>query len=163
MNEQVPPDQPAAATKPKISVSAITKRALIITGLMLGGGILLLFVLLLVRERIEGKSPRADCLSNMKQIGMAIAMYADEHDGYIPRAFDDLRRYRPNLDEILICPSVKNPKGPSYQILLGGKKWNTPETIDAVVMTEPMSNHRGAGHNQLYGDGHCSWSNQPDR
>jgi hypothetical protein len=99
----------------------------------------------------------------MKQIGLAIAMYADEHDGNIPRTFDDLRRYSPNLEKILVCPSAKDSKFPSYQILLGGKKWNTSETIDAIVMTEPMSNHGGSGHTQLYGDGHCSWSNLPDR
>jgi hypothetical protein len=137
-------------------------RWLAIVGLTLGCVYLPFASLLLVQDHMLRKSNRARCLSNMKFIGIAIAMYADEHDGYIPRTFDDLRRYRPNLDEILICPSVKNPKGPSYQILLAGKKWNTPEIIDAVVMTEPMSNHRGLGHNQLFGDGHCSWSNLPD-
>ena len=161
MNERVPPGQPTAATnaatKPKTNLA---KWVLTIIGLILGGVILLPAILLSVQERIiTHNSKRAECLSNMKQIGLAIAMYAGEHNGNIPRTFDDIRQYRPNLDKILVCPSTKDSRVPSYQILLGGKKWDSPETIDAIVMTEPMSNHHGAGHNQLYSDGHVAWSN----
>jgi prepilin-type processing-associated H-X9-DG protein len=160
LNEQLPPSQPAAATRPKTNIPALAKWALTIIGLALAGVILLPAVLLSVQDWvIAHNSKRAECLSNMKRIGIAIAMYADSHDGLIPRTFDDLRPYATNLDKLLICPSAKGRSHPSYQILLGGKKWNGSETIDAIVMTEPMSNHHGSGHNQLYGDGHVAWSN----
>jgi hypothetical protein len=98
----------------------------------------------------------------MKQIGVAIDVYAKEHDGNIPRTFDDLRPYTTNLDKLLICPSAKDRSRPSYQIVLGGKKWNGDETIDTVVVTEPLSNHR-FGRWALYGDGHVSWVNEPSQ
>ncbi|HTS19699.1 MAG TPA: hypothetical protein VMP11_19140 [Verrucomicrobiae bacterium] len=92
----------------------------------------------------------------MKQIGLAIVVYAGYHDETIPKTFDDLRAYNPNLDKLLVCPSAKDTSHPSYQIVLGGKKWNTPETVDAIIMTERTGIHR-TGHNALYGDGHVEW------
>jgi len=35
------------------------------------------------------KDRRVQCMNNLKQIGLAIAMYADNHDGSIPRAHLD--------------------------------------------------------------------------
>jgi prepilin-type processing-associated H-X9-DG protein len=134
----------------------IKGRWLAVIGLLLSCAYLSVAALLLVQDRMLNKSARADCASNMKRIGLAISMYADEHDGTIPKTFDDLRPYAPNLDKLLICPSAKDTSRPSYQILLGGKKWNSPGTIDAIVVTEPLGIHP-MGHNALYGDGHVEW------
>jgi hypothetical protein len=95
-------------------------------------------------------------MSNLKQIGRTISMYANEHDGKIPEKLEDLRPYNANLDKILVCLSAKDRSKPSYQILLGGKQWNSAETSNTVVMTEALSNHR-TGRNALYGDNHGAW------
>jgi prepilin-type processing-associated H-X9-DG protein len=140
------------------SRSRIKGRWFAIIGLFLSCAYLSIAALLLENDRVLYKSAnRAICASNMKQIGLAIVVYAGYHDETIPKAFDDLRPYAPNLGKLLICPSARDTSRPSYQILLGGKKWNSSETMDAVVMTEVPSNHRGLGHNALYGDGHVEW------
>jgi prepilin-type processing-associated H-X9-DG protein len=146
-----------AIVKIKQSRGFIKGWTLAIIGLTLSSIILLTPLLFSELMRVKENSPRVDCASNMKQIGIAIAMYADGHDGNIPRSFEDLRRYRPNLGEILVCPSAKDRSHPSYQIILGGGKWR--DNPDAVVMTESTNDHRGSSGNVLYGDGHVSWVN----
>ena len=140
----------------------ITGQGQAIAGIVLGGvGFVMIPImaamLLPALNAARAKAHSAVCMTNLKQIGLSIAMYADEHDGKIPRKFDDLRPYSANLDKVLICPYTKDTNQPSYQIVLGGKKWNSPESIDSIVVTEPLSNHRGAGRNALYGDGHVTW------
>jgi hypothetical protein len=153
-----------ALNKIRRSGGRITGRGLAIAGLFVGGASLLLWVVMILPQ-VAGTREyerRIQCLNNMKQIGVAIDVYAKEHDGNIPRTFDDLRPYTTNLDKLLICPSAKDRSRPSYQIVLGGKKWNGDETIDTVVVTEPLSNHR-FGRWALYGDGHVSWVNEPSQ
>jgi prepilin-type processing-associated H-X9-DG protein len=130
-------------------------------GLVLNCMYLAIAILFSAMMQIKENSPRADCASNMKRIALAIDMYAAAHDGMIPRSFEDLRSYTPNLDKLLICPSAKDTRHPSYQVILGGAKWNSPETTGAVVVTENPSNHGGSGHNVLYGDGHVQWELLP--
>lgn len=98
------------------------------------------------------KARLVQCLNNMKQISLAVDMYAGAHDGKIPRKFDDLRPYASKLDELLICPSAKDVAHPSYQIVLGGGQWKSYETVGVVVVSESASNHR-RGHHVLFGDG----------
>lgn len=144
------------------SSGSIKGRVVATIGLVLSVGILLLPILFAYGERAEEYCPRCDCADNMKRIGLAIAMYADEHNGEIPREFHDLRPYATDLDKLLICPSAKDTGRPSYEIVLGGSKWNSAGTTDAVVLTESPSNHR-IGHNNLYGDGHVAWVlNEPN-
>jgi prepilin-type processing-associated H-X9-DG protein len=136
----------------------VTGRGQAIAGLIMGAISFLLY-LAMILPAIAGareENHRVLCMNNMKQIGLAIGMYADAHDRNIPRTFDDLLPYATNLDKLLICPSAKDTRHPSYQILLGGKKWNSDETMDAIIVTEPLSNHR-SGRMALYGDGHVSW------
>jgi len=137
-----------------------------IVGLITGGVSLLLFAAMLLPALAGAreKDRLAQCLSNMKQIGLAIDMYAGTHDGNIPRTFDDLRPYATNLDKLLICPSAKDTSHPSYQIVLGGGKWQRyGDNPDAVVVTESTNDHPGWGGNVLYNDGHVSWVSVRDR
>jgi prepilin-type N-terminal cleavage/methylation domain-containing protein/prepilin-type processing-associated H-X9-DG protein len=64
---------------------------------------------------------KAVCTSNLKQIGLGLAMYTDAYDGYMPGSshtstfrFEgtwiyQLKPYLGNVDEIRICPA--DPKG----------------------------------------------------
>jgi prepilin-type N-terminal cleavage/methylation domain-containing protein/prepilin-type processing-associated H-X9-DG protein len=64
---------------------------------------------------------RTVCLSNMKQLGLGLAMYTDDYDGGMPETSHTsfmnpegcwvftLRPYLGNTDEIRICPA--DPKG----------------------------------------------------
>ncbi len=132
-----------------------------IAGIVLGGVGLILIPLVAAAILIPSLNTarehahRAQCMSNLKRIGLAVSMYAEEHDGMIPRKFDDLHQYATS-DKIFVCPSARNSTIPSYEIVLSGKKWNSPESIDSIVVTEPLANHR-VGCNSLYGDGHVEY------
>jgi prepilin-type processing-associated H-X9-DG protein len=128
-----------------------------IAGIVLGCfGLIIASTILPALNTPSEKARRMACMNNLAQIGKAISLYSAEHDGLIPTELNDLRPYVGSLDKLLICPSTKDRSRPSYQILLGGKKWNSPETIDAIVISESLANHRG-GRNALYGDGHVEF------
>jgi hypothetical protein len=144
------------------SSGRITGRGQAIAGLIIGAISFLLYLAMILPAIAHAREGAhlAQCLNNEKQIGLAISMYADRHDGNIPRTFDDLQPYSTNLDKLLICPSAKDVSHPSYRIMLGGGKWQGDDP-DAIVLIESLSNHR-FGQNVLYDDGHVSWSNRQD-
>jgi prepilin-type N-terminal cleavage/methylation domain-containing protein len=45
----------------------------------------------------RGKAREISCLSNLRQIGMSISMYAQDHDGLYPHAVDPADRYTPQI------------------------------------------------------------------
>lgn len=45
----------------------------------------------------RGKAREVSCLSNLRQTGMSIAMYAQDHDGLYPYAVDPADRYTPQI------------------------------------------------------------------
>ena len=93
-------------------------------------------------------------------IGTALALYEENHEGMIPRRFEDLRAYLgENSTGILVCPSAKDGSVPSYEILLGGKNTKT-EAPTEIVVVESALNHR-FGRNALYVDGHVQFN--PDQ
>jgi prepilin-type processing-associated H-X9-DG protein len=95
-------------------------------------GCLLLFVLLLASLLLPpgfGQGPRraprtAACMSNLKQISMALALYADDRDSRFPPAGvwqASLKDYLPNLNAgVFSCPEAKAPVGDAFNQTLGG-------------------------------------------
>jgi prepilin-type N-terminal cleavage/methylation domain-containing protein/prepilin-type processing-associated H-X9-DG protein len=67
----------------------------------------------------KAKARQAKCSSNLRQIGLAMTMYADDHNGWLPETTHGnptnrswiftLRNYVGNVDAIRICPA--DPKG----------------------------------------------------
>jgi len=79
-------------------------------------------MLLPALSKAKAKGKQAACSSNMRQIGLAIQLYADDHDGWMPTTTHGLgasqtnrswiftlRGYVGNVDSIRICPA--DPKG----------------------------------------------------
>lgn len=120
------------------------------------------------------QSPREKCVSNMRQIGQAIAMYANEHGDRFP---DDVKTILENEDltpSVFVCPSSNDqptPPGPTTQttaaallqpghlsyIYLGKGLTSQTATADTVLLYEPLTNHSGDGMNVLFGDFHVEW------
>ena len=50
-----------------------------------------------VFARVRGKARQTVCLSNLRQAGMAFAMYASDYDGLYPYAVDPADRYTPQI------------------------------------------------------------------
>lgn len=86
------------------------------------------------------------CLSNMRQIGLAIQMYADDHHGDLPPTrhssseteswIFQLRDYLNDVDDVRICPA--DPNGPD-RLARGGTSYILNDLIfDA--RTDPFGN-----------------------
>jgi prepilin-type processing-associated H-X9-DG protein len=128
-------------------------------------------------------------LSNLKQIGLAIAMYADADryhrcpmDGGPSTLVGSLRLLSNKVSnaKILCCPSDRDrhpeadfnkltAKNLSYSYV-PNLIWN-PDHADSIVALDRISetavgsrwpqtgNHKGTGGNVLFGDGHVAWVN----
>jgi len=141
------------------------------------------------KVRIRGEARRANCLSNLKQIGLAIAMYADEYQGRCP-----MDSANPTLlgsmqllsnvltsSDLLHCgsdlrPSVREEtdwrkvtlSNISYSYVPNLIWQSTPDSAlasDRIYSTSAGSvwptggNHKGQGGNVLFNDGHVAWEN----
>lgn len=139
--------------------------------------------------RIRAESKRANCLSNLKQIGLAIALYAEEYQGRCPMdsANPTLLGSMQLLSNVLTssyilhCPSDFRPSvheeidwrkvtllNISYSYVPNLIWQSTPDSAlasDRIYSTSAGSmwptsgNHRGKGGNILFNDGHVAWNN----
>lgn len=141
--------------------------------------LLLLFSLVIVADHYVAQTTRAgsnrvQCASNMRQIGQAIAMYANDHGGQFP---NDLETTFANEDlspAVFVCPSTSDtpaPPGPTTQATAAGLrqpghcsyvylgKGLTDQTVtpDMVLLYEPLADHEGTGMNVMFGDFHVEW------
>src|ERR1035437_10072425 len=144
-------------------------------------------VWLLGGPRVD-KSERNVCLNNLKQIGLAIAMYADEDrhhrcpvNGDPPTVIGSMRLLTNLITHatILHCPynthgfaeadfTKLTRKSVDYSYvpnLIWEEVPDSPVAADRIYSTQkgghwPISgNHKNAGGNVLYSDGHVSWNN----
>jgi hypothetical protein len=116
---------------------------------------------------------RVKCASNLRQIGEAIVLFANGHQGQFPDSFAQLMQTEDMLGGVFVCPSsVDAPAngatmqdtikelndGDHCSYIYAGRGLNlktvTPQT---VVAYEPLSNHQGIGMNVLFGDQHVEF------
>jgi prepilin-type N-terminal cleavage/methylation domain-containing protein/prepilin-type processing-associated H-X9-DG protein len=134
-------------------------------------------ILFPVFARAREKARESSCMSNQKQIGLAIQMYAQDYDEYMPVANADVVTYGPpGLRDVIMpyckntqifrCPSDKDNKfrdqGTSYDYGTEGFAF-VSYPIDAPFGREPSSvmilydfvpNWHTRGYIALYADGH---------
>jgi prepilin-type processing-associated H-X9-DG protein len=117
---------------------------------------------------------RVKCASNLRQIGQAILLYANDHDGQFPDTLQTLFKDE-DLDltpGVFVCPSANDvqatgatreeiarnldePNHMSYVYLGRGLTKASPK--DTVVAYDREINHGRQGGNVLYADGHVDW------
>lgn len=150
----------------------------IVGGLLLCGLVAAILPMLPSVGPREGRSDRIKCGSNLKQIGLAILMYSNEHGGQYPDRIEDLFLIGDLGSEVFTCPTVYRTiapgatfaerqailsKGNHISYIYLGKGMNSKTvTAETEVAYEPLSNHGGVGGNILYGDGHVIWVNKAD-
>ena len=139
------------------SSGAVTGHGKAVAGLVLGCiGVLLVPVIILASMLLpalsvaRAKAREAVCISHVKQIGIACAMYADTYNGNLPQKLDDLTNIV-TTTKIFICPSAKDLTGYSYEFTSVTNKWGS--NPDVVILREIEANHRGR-RVALYNDGH---------
>lgn len=119
--------------------------------------------------RIE--SHVAECSSNMRQIGLAMMMYANEFGGKFPDSLHEILEKEDITAEVFVCPSTNDSRAirPTTQATLDqfdqaghcsyiylGKGLTNQCDPRTVVLYEPSSNHHG-GLNVLFADGHAEF------
>jgi prepilin-type processing-associated H-X9-DG protein len=141
--------------------------------------LLLIAVTLPQLGRSRETANRVKCGSNLRQIGMAVRLYADENGGRFPPDLETLLMTQDVIASMFVCPSSNDDaaKGPTTQavirelrsgahycsyVYVGAGLGNDTATEAHVVAYEPVANHHGDGMNVLYGDGHVEFLNRPE-
>jgi len=129
--------------------------------------------------RAEEAAYRVGCMSNTRLIGVAMMRYAEEHDNQYPDDFAVLLRqgYLTTLN-VFVCPSRRKgiprefweaepktiaaeelQKGNCYELVPGA----TPAwPYDTIILHDKEGNHRGAGRNCFFNDGHVEWLSEAE-
>jgi prepilin-type processing-associated H-X9-DG protein len=112
----------------------------------------------LVRTRDQAR--RVSSASNLKNIGLALIMSAQDNGGRFPKSLDDLTQYKVD-SKILTSP--RKPKdfgGPSY-VYITGQTTSTP-TLPRDILVYENPEFCDDGVNVLFGDGHVEF-NKPEQ
>ena len=130
------------------------------------------YKLLLPSHTFCGESAwRIRCASNLKQIGMALQIYASEHSGQYPASFEELLPTADITTEVFVCPLSTDTRAPTTRetlqvfgepghnsyVYAGAGLTSATITPSHVLAYENLSNHGGDGMNVVYGDGSVEW------
>jgi prepilin-type processing-associated H-X9-DG protein len=147
-----------------------TGRGMAIAGIVIGAFSLLFVPALLASimlpslARAREKANEVKCAANLRQIGQAIVMYANDNKGYAPPDFSYLPQYLAGTT-VYTCPSSSAPATTSgsvstdyiYVVRPGQKLMTQKYAAQSVLVYEPLSDHPGDGANFLFFDGHVQF------
>ena len=129
-------------------------------------------ILLPALNRARETANRVKCASNERQIGLALLMYANEHNQKYPPDLGTLVKAEDLNPAVFVCPDshTEVPPGLTHDqqadwtnvhadyIYLGNGLGNGVPAEQILVYEKPGA-HSGQGMNLLYGDGHVEWQN----
>lgn len=135
---------------------------------------MLISVLLPALNRAREQANRVKSANNLRQIGLAAFMYANQQNGKLPKDFATLYKDEDLHMEMFINPHTKTsaPAGltPEQQqawvnehsdyVWNGAGKKNTMGSDEPLAWEKPEGAAQGL--NILYGDGHVEWHAMPD-
>ena len=131
--------------------------------------------------RASETANRIKCMSNLRQIGQAITLYAQSNGGQYPPSLAVLIGQQQMAPAILVCPSSNDVAASGADSAAKIAELTAAETnaaghedclsyvytgsalnvktasATAVVAYEPLTNHGGAGTDVLFGDGHVEF------
>lgn len=130
---------------------------------------LMVSILLPSLSRAREQANRVKCASNLRQIGMAATLYAQDYlsaGGPFGPDFDALVSTQSIAKNVFECPSDggKGTGGltgsPCSYVWVGANLTTTRSNPTSVLAYEPLSNHGGDGMNVLFADGHVEFINK---
>ncbi|MDB5318618.1 MAG: hypothetical protein JWN40_249 [Phycisphaerales bacterium] len=137
---------------------------------------LLVSILLPSLNRARETANRVKCGSDMRQIGMAIMLYANENKGKYPPDLGTLIKTQDITAEVFVCPSGNNQFPRAANLAMDDQvKWvnehsdyiylgagmNVTAGAETILLYEKPGAHGGQGMNILYGDGHAEFQQMP--
>lgn len=124
-------------------------------GVALGGGALLLAA---TTTRTHCGDSRTACHRNLRQIYVAILLYADENKGRLPNTLDDVLKAQQVTSDVFVCPlqAPAPSAGGAVPYVYVGKGMKNDIGPDVVVLHDRPGDHPD-GMNVAYGDGHVEW------
>ena len=133
-------------------------------------------ILLPALGRAREMSRRSVCISNLRQIGTALIMYAGDWEERLPLSPNLLTPQLGNVPEIFHCPSAVPDTTVTYLIDVSDESssyaygregtttddpWEPYEMADdfdtPIMWDEYVTNHGGEGGNILFLGGHAEW------
>jgi prepilin-type processing-associated H-X9-DG protein len=127
-------------------------------------------ILLPALNRARETANRVKCASNERQIGQAILLYANDHQGSYPADLGDLLKDEDLTAAVFLCPSSNTSlpanmaqadlaawvKDHGDYVYVGAGLTNATAGATDVVVYEKPGDHK-EGMNILYGDGHVEF------
>ena len=100
----------------------------------------------------------ANCVNNLRTIGLMLDLYANDNNDLLPPNFETLAAQNYPLEpKVFFCPESGNkpPKQLSqmnwdkidyYYVQFPGAKWGGPDANDCIVVLDCAGNHRNCGY-----------------
>lgn len=128
-------------------------------------------ILLPSLTRARETANRVKCANNMRQIGLAIALYSNENKGKYPEDLGTLVLEEGISAEVFTCPSMSGaslPRGATpqemaewvnenSQFVYLGAGLTSSAPSEQPVLYEPLEHHGGDGANVLFADAHVEF------
>jgi prepilin-type processing-associated H-X9-DG protein len=149
-----------------------------LTKWVVGIGVLIgLFFMLFVPTmcRSSEAANRIKCSSNLRQLGLAMKLFADSHDGRLPANWRELAENSEITADVFICPSgpdtrafgdeaktwtatLDDPAAHHSSYFYAGHGLQLASLTDQdIVAFELDADHSNDGVNLLFADGHVDW------
>ncbi|HEY1629228.1 MAG TPA: DUF1559 domain-containing protein [Tepidisphaeraceae bacterium] len=152
-------------------------KGLAITGISLGAASILMStcmisVMVPALSRAREVANRVKCAHNMRQIGVAIKQYNAAHNGANPKSLEDLISAENLTGDLFVCTDTSDTAAPGstpqeiaqslstgghLSYVYVGKGLTSTASPQAILLYEPISNHREEGSNFLFSDGHVEF------
>jgi prepilin-type processing-associated H-X9-DG protein len=175
---QQPPQQPPPGYYPPPGMQPQKSNVGLIVGIVIACVVIFgacgVSILLPALSKARETANRVKCMTNLRQIGTAMMLYANENNGAYPDTIGGLMD-QPITTAVLVCPSSTDtpalpgatPKATGANVEAGGhlsyvylgKGLTNRAQADLVLVYEPMANHHNSGMSVLYGDGHVEFLN----
>jgi len=107
--------------------------------------------------RARAQARRIACMNKLRQIGLGLFMYADDHDDKLPPdlKFSTIGKYLASNPKLLKCPATRREDAYVYR----GATLTVADTPWVITAHDKKGNHQG-GRNVVFLDGHAEWATE---
>ncbi len=120
---------------------------------LIGGTAMGIGILMPALGRARETAKTVVCMNQLKQIGMASFIYANDHQGKFPPDLNALVREADLSPKVFICPATKDgPDDCSY--VYRGADLDDSSSAMMILAYDRQGNHRDGNRNVLFADGH---------